>query len=132
MSDIDPHPCFWGMDFFVYTPRTLTWNPKMEIWKRIFLFKDVIFDQQARLGSIAAYAQRIIAATPFIAESPYRKSHHVGSSVFDTLLCANFITRTTDVAPITQRHTAGLLAGLAYFSGKNRTMGLTLRSCKRP
>ena len=26
-----------------YTPEKLTWNPKMEVWKMIFLFKQVIF-----------------------------------------------------------------------------------------
>ena len=28
---------------YIYTPRKLTWNPKMEVWKMIFLFNWVIF-----------------------------------------------------------------------------------------
>lgn len=79
----------------------------------------------SQLGAMAAYAQRVIAATLLIAESLSSKSHHVGSSVFDTLLFANFISKTTDVSSISQRDVAGLLSGLGYFSGKSRTMGLT-------
>lgn len=77
------------------------------------------------LGAMAAYAQRVIAASPLIAESLYRKAHHVGASSFDTLLFANFICKTTDVSTITQRHVAGLLAGLGYFFGKSRAIGLS-------
>ena len=86
---------------------------------------DTLAAMSQHLSSLSSRTHRMILSQPLVTENLFRREHHVGASVFEAALTANYATKVAEIPLITQRVPQGLFAGALYWSAKSRPMGLT-------
>ena len=77
------------------------------------------------LSTLGARTHRMLLTQGLVCKNLYRREHHVGGSVFEAALTANYATKVADIPLLTARASQGLFSGSLYWSAKSRSMGLT-------
>ena len=95
------------------------------VWRPITVTGESLAQAGGHLSALADMLHKMQLAQPFVAESLFRREHHLGSSVFECALAANWPTKVADVSATVSRTQQGLMTGYLYHSAKGRPLGLT-------